>query len=30
MTGAQLMDEGLTITLKGKEASEIIWLDWPE
>ena len=27
MTGAKLMDEGLTITLKGKEASEIIWLD---
>jgi hypothetical protein len=30
MTGAQLMDEGLTITLKGKEASEIIWLNCPE
>jgi hypothetical protein len=29
MTGAQLMDEGLTITLNGKEASEIIWLNCP-
>ena len=30
MTGAQLMDDGLTITLKGKEASEIVWLNCPE
>jgi hypothetical protein len=30
MTGAQLMDEGLTLTLKGKEASEIIWLNCTE
>jgi hypothetical protein len=27
MTGAKLMDEGLSVTLTGREASEIIWLN---
>jgi hypothetical protein len=29
MTGAQLMDQGLAVTM-GPNASEIVWIDWPE
>ncbi|MFC1462208.1 LamG-like jellyroll fold domain-containing protein [Verrucomicrobiota bacterium] len=30
MTGARLMDEGISVTLTGKDASEIIWLNCPQ
>lgn len=29
MTGAQLMDQGLSVPM-GPNASEVVWLDWPE
>ncbi len=30
MTGAKLMDEGMTVTLTGDNVSEIIWINCPE